>query len=67
MTVTIGIAGSQSDISTPMPLAGHDDEDFAGLSDAIISTPMPLAGHDGSVPGLAAAFDDFYSHAPRGA
>ena len=33
-------------ISTPMPLAGHDNSAGQNTLDEIISTPMPLAGHD---------------------
>ena len=33
-------------ISTPMPLAGHDDNYAKYYEGRGISTPMPLAGHD---------------------
>ena len=33
-------------ISTPMPLAGHDDWRTVLIGQGGISTPMPLAGHD---------------------
>ena len=33
-------------ISTPMPLAGHDQIYTDNFGVELISTPMPLAGHD---------------------
>ena len=54
-------------ISTPMPLAGHDQTySISGPFDSI-STPMPLAGHDRHYFIERADVADFYSHAPRGA
>ena len=58
-----------SNISTPMPLAGHDQgKDNYKNIEIIISTPMPLAGHDTQHQvSMGIVVDDFYSHAPRGA
>ena len=46
MTQSMADSLGESYISTPMPLAGHDEEgeDLDELTE--ISTPMPLAGHD---------------------
>ena len=54
-------------ISTPMPLAGHDAKDLIHKSAWHISTPMPLAGHDQLVNIYFTIVQYFYSHAPRGA
>ena len=54
-------------ISTPMPLAGHDLSLSCNQPPTHISTPMPLAGHDKINAVLKQWYDDFYSHAPRGA
>ncbi len=56
-----------SEISTPMPLAGHDKNVCWLNSNFEISTPMPLAGHDKNAQGIPVKWQNFYSHAPRGA
>ena len=55
------------DISTPMPLAGHDDDYRNDADYDVISTPMPLAGHDVGIVHDGLSVKNFYSHAPRGA
>ena len=46
MTIALTQAIKETDISTPMPLAGHDYAGKRSRSRDMISTPMPLAGHD---------------------
>ena len=57
----------QSQISTPMPLAGHDESSNRWKCIVYISTPMPLAGHDELRGQRGMKVYNFYSHAPRGA
>ena len=61
------IKGDNFGISTPMPLAGHDMKEQIISAVLEISTPMPLAGHDGVAKSTLSGYEDFYSHAPRGA
>ena len=67
MTEAKLLAVSLGVISTPMPLAGHDQFQQYKRDANGISTPMPLAGHDLWRRSSGAFAADFYSHAPRGA
>ena len=54
-------------ISTHTPLAGRDRFRSGSSENVQISTHTPLAGRDESIRQVIPRFDDFYSHAPRGA
>ena len=54
-------------ISTHTPLAGRDFRYFGSGEYGSISTHTPLAGRDDFELVKIGTFDDFYSHAPRGA
>ena len=52
MTASGWTTDAEKQISTPMPLAGHDSPLIFNVLGDIISTPMPLAGHDANHPGM---------------